>query len=84
MLLFSIIIFGNRRRNKVLGKVQYPCSWCRQNSFHTIVQSQNWFALYWIPVIPLGKTYIARCDVCGYQEQVDNARVEAWFEGRLK
>jgi zinc-ribbon family len=83
-MIFSIIIFGNRHRNKVLGQVQYLCPRCRQNSYHTIMRSQNWFALYWIPVIPLGKTNISRCNVCGYQEQVDNERVDAWFERRLK
>jgi hypothetical protein len=29
------------------------------------VESQRWFTLFFIPVIPLGTRYTLRCGVCG-------------------
>jgi hypothetical protein len=32
---------------------------------HIAVESQRWFTLFFIPVIPLGCNYVVRCGVCG-------------------
>jgi len=32
---------------------------------HNAVESQKWFTLFFIPVIPLGSNYVVRCGVCG-------------------
>lgn len=78
-MIFALIVFGSRPRTKVLGQVQYTCPMCQQYSYHVVVRSQNWFTLYWIPVIPLKKSNISRCNFCGYQQQVDDAQVHRWF-----
>ena len=71
------IIFGSRSKNKVLGQVQYPCPRCGRMAFHTLVRSQRWFALYFIPIIPMSKRTTARCNLCGYQAQIDNNQADA-------
>ena len=76
-LAMMSIIFGSRSKNKVLGQVQYPCSRCGRMAFHTLVRSQRWFALYFIPIIPMGKTTTSRCNLCGFQSQIDNNQADA-------
>ena len=76
-LAMMSIIFGSRSKNKVLGQVQYPCQRCGRMAYHTLVRSRRWFSLYFIPVIPLSKTTTARCNLCGYQSQIDNNQADA-------
>jgi hypothetical protein len=74
-----IIVFGYRRNNTAREQIQYTCSRCRQQAYHTIVRSHRWFTLFFIPVIPLGETTISSCNRCGYQTLIDNAQADAWF-----
>ena len=83
-LLPSIIFFGSRSYNRVLGQVRYPCRRCQQHSYHVVVLSNNWFTLYFVPVIPLGKSFSARCNLCGYQESPSETQIKIWFsEGQI-
>jgi hypothetical protein len=45
--------------------VERPCSKCARLTMQNAVESQRWFTLFFIPVIPLGTTYVLRCGVCG-------------------
>lgn len=74
-----MIIMGSRRANKVMGQLQSPCSRCRRQAYHTLVRSNRWFTLFFIPVIPFGKTTISHCNLCGYQTLIDNAQADAWL-----
>src|SRR2546425_12852541 len=74
-----MIVFGSQRNNTVMGQIQYPCSRCRRQAYHTLVRSRRWFTLFFIPVIPIGKTTISHCNLCGYQTLIDNAQADAWF-----
>ncbi|HZS77922.1 MAG TPA: zinc-ribbon domain-containing protein [Ktedonobacteraceae bacterium] len=78
-MIFALIVMGSRLRNKVMGQVQYTCPMCRQYSYHVVTRSQYWFTVYFLPVIPLKKTYISRCNFCGYEQRVDEKQVRAWF-----
>ncbi|HLG77484.1 MAG TPA: zinc-ribbon domain-containing protein, partial [Ktedonobacteraceae bacterium] len=71
-----MIIWGFRSLNKVLGQVQYVCQQCKQNSFHTVVRSRRWFTLFFIPIFPFTKSSISRCNICGIQTRMDNARAD--------
>lgn len=79
LTLLPSIILGSRSTNKVLGQVRYPCSRCRQNSYHVVVLGRSWFTLYFIPLIPLGKSFSSRCNLCGYREGIPESQVRAWF-----
>lgn len=73
------IIFGTRRKNRVMGQKQITCSSCKRSSFHAVVRSRSWFALYFIPIIPMVKTTTIRCNLCGFQSQMNNEQADAWF-----
>lgn len=72
-----MIIYGYRRRNKVMGQVPYVCAQCKRNGYHAVVRTSRFFTLFWIPIIPLGSSTTARCNLCGYQEKVDNKQADA-------
>ena len=78
--LMTSIIFGSRSKNSVMGQIQYPCSRCGRMAYHTIVRSRRWFTLYFLPVVPIGKSTTARCNLCGYQQLIDNDQADAWFQ----
>ncbi len=77
--LLTSIIFGSNSKNKVMGQMQYVCSRCGRQAFHTIVRSRRWFTLYFLPVIPINKTTTARCNLCGFQQAINNEQADAWF-----
>ncbi len=79
LVLSMSIIFGTRRRNRVMGQKQIICSSCKRSSYHAVVRSRSWFALYFIPVIPMAKTTTIRCNLCGFQSLVNNEQADAWF-----
>jgi len=72
-----MIIYGYRSRNKVMGQLPYVCPQCQRNGYHSVVRTSRYFTLFWIPIIPIGKSTTARCNLCGYQEKVDNKRADA-------
>lgn len=74
------IIFGLRTRRKDLGQRVLNCPNCHRDAMTAATQVRSWFALFFIPVIPLGaKKTIARCGLCGFQYQVDNAQAAALY-----
>jgi len=58
-------LFGMRTRAKSIGQVERSCSKCTRPTMHNAVESQKWFTLFFVPVIPLGSNYVVRCGVCG-------------------
>ncbi len=79
LLLSVTIIFGSRANNKVLGQREYLCSRCQRQGYHAIVRSSRWFTLYFIPIFPVGKSTTSRCNLCGYQEKINNEQADGWF-----
>jgi ribosomal protein L37E len=78
--MMSIIISGRRQRNKVMGQVLFTCSQCKRQAYHTVVRSQRWFTLYFLPLIPLKETTTLRCNLCGLQSMIDNKQADAWLQ----
>jgi tetratricopeptide (TPR) repeat protein len=74
-----MIFIGSRSTNRVMGQKVYTCSRCKKPSYHAIVRSRGWFTLYFIPLIPLGKSTISRCNLCGFQERINNEQADSWF-----
>ena len=60
-----IIIYGIRQKAKTIGQVIYSCAVCKGDTYHNAAVWKRWFTLYWIPIIPLGRTYIIECNCCG-------------------
>ncbi|MBN1483645.1 MAG: zinc ribbon domain-containing protein [Chloroflexia bacterium] len=60
------ILFGFSTRQKELGQQTRYCTRCEKETAHTAIQQQQWFTLFFIPVIPLsGKKVVDRCNLCG-------------------
>ncbi|HEX6797697.1 MAG TPA: zinc-ribbon domain-containing protein [Ktedonobacterales bacterium] len=79
-----MIIWGTRRRNNVLGQLQYVCPGCHQPTFHGLVRSKYWFTLFFIPVFPFSTSTTARCMKCGFQEKVNNKQADEMIhQGQL-
>jgi hypothetical protein len=72
-----VIVYGFRSRNKPLGQVQYTCRSCGRSAYHGIVRSTRHFTLFWIPLIPVRNITTARCQLCGFQQQLEKQQVEA-------
>lgn len=75
-----VIISGRRQQNKVMGQVLHTCSRCKRQAYHTLVRSQRWFILYFVPIIPLKKTTTLRCNLCGFLSMINNKEADAWFQ----
>jgi hypothetical protein len=58
-------LFGMRRKAKVIGQMDRTCSKCARPTVHSAIESQRWFTLFFIPVIPVGSSYLVRCNLCG-------------------
>ena len=60
-----IFLFGIRTKAKGIAQQERPCTKCLRSTMHAIVETKRWFTLFFIPVIPLGGNFFARCGVCG-------------------
>jgi len=58
-------LFGVRNKTKAIGQTERPCAKCARPTMQTAVESRRWFTLFFIPVIPLGSSYVVRCNLCG-------------------
>jgi hypothetical protein len=76
-----IIIFGLRRLRKGLGPVMLRCANCGASPL-VLFRVSTWFALFFIPVIPISFKHYTACPNCRRIEdvskvQVENARAQA-------
>ncbi|HSD84838.1 MAG TPA: zinc-ribbon domain-containing protein [Anaerolineae bacterium] len=63
-----IVIFGNKVRYKTISTGQFSCPQCRTQRTYELRQARNWFALYFIPIIPLNTIgEFVTCLTCGTQ-----------------
>src|SRR5882757_1664244 len=74
-----MIIWGFRSRNKVKGQARYICQQCKRDSYHTVVGSQRWFTLFFIPLFPFSNKMTSRCNLCGFQTRTNQAHVDQLF-----
>lgn len=63
------IVFGVRRLTRNLGRVGLRCANCGAVGL-VLVRVARWFALFFVPVVPLGSTYVSVCPNCKRQERV--------------
>jgi Protein of unknown function (DUF2510)/zinc-ribbon family len=70
-----IIIFGLRRLRKGLGPVMLRCANCGASPL-VLFRISTWFALFFIPVIPISFKHATACPNCRRIEDVSKAQVE--------
>ncbi len=73
-----MIIFGTRPRYKTTGEGEFFCPSCQKERHYERKGGKNYFALYFIPLIPMGdlKEFI-ECQTCGrsYSPEVLNRKL---------
>jgi hypothetical protein len=58
-------LIGIRTKAKAIAQQERACTKCLRPTMQAIVQTKKWFTLFFVPVIPLGGNFFARCGVCG-------------------
>ena len=67
-----IIIFGTKVRYKTIATGQFYCPQCKAKRDYEQRKARNYFALYFIPLIPLGDaSEFVTCLTCGTNFQQD-------------
>jgi hypothetical protein len=67
-----IIIFGTKVRYKTISTGQFYCPQCKTKRDYELRKARNYFALYFIPIIPLGDAgEFVTCLTCGTNFQKD-------------
>ena len=61
-----MIIFGTRVRHTTLSSGQFYCPQCKAQRAYELRRARNYFALYFIPIIPMNTVgeYVT-CQTCG-------------------
>jgi hypothetical protein len=60
------IIYGSRSLTKNLGQHLCVCPHCAREAYHSQVQVQRWFTLFFIPIFPISSRRVyAYCHFCG-------------------
>lgn len=58
-------IAGTRRTGKAIGQFAGSCRNCSRSTAHTAVRVSRFITLFFIPLIPIGQSYLVVCNVCG-------------------
>jgi hypothetical protein len=77
--MHPIIVWGTRTRSKPLGQLTYVCPRCQQNCPHVVAKKQYIFTLFFIPLFPVGSSYLASCVNCRLQEKVAKEQAKKLF-----
>jgi hypothetical protein len=70
-----IVIFGLRRFKKAMGTIFLRCANCGMSPL-ALLRVSTWFALFFIPVIPVSFKRYTVCPNCKRLDQVSKADVE--------
>src|SRR5215475_13248698 len=70
-----IIIFGLRRLRKGMGPIMLRCANCGMSPL-ALFRVSTWFALFFIPLIPVSFKHYTACPNCKRLDQVSKADVE--------
>ncbi len=82
-----MIIFGTRVRRQELNAGEFYCPQCRAQEPYKHMRARNYFALYFIPIIPLGGgTEYVHCTHCNsdFELGVLNVRPPTAAERRVQ
>ena len=72
-----MLIFGFSTKQTLLATLVYICEVCGNNAAHQLVKRSRRFTLFFIPVLPLGSSYVDTCTACGRGIAVAADRAEA-------
>jgi hypothetical protein len=70
------IIFGIKRMRRRLATMLAVCSRCGTPAAQVIIRQSRWFSLFFIPVVPLGSSYVSTCTFCGSSTKLDKFQAQ--------
>lgn len=67
-----MIFYGTKTFVKQLGCVYQTvmCRHCRVQTRQEVIRNWTWFTLFFIPLIPLWKSYFVVCPNCGEKTKI--------------
>ncbi|MFC5063949.1 zinc-ribbon domain-containing protein [Actinomycetospora atypica] len=60
-----LVIFGLSRKERPAGLVALLCAVCGHPGPQQLVRRRTRFTVFFVPVLPLGSRWEARCPACG-------------------
>ena len=72
-----MLIFGLSVSESLLSTLIYTCETCGTSAAHRLVKRTRKFSFFFIPLFPVGSTYVDTCTACGRLIEVSRDRAEA-------
>jgi hypothetical protein len=73
----AVLIFGLSVSEALLSTLIYTCETCGNSAAHRLVKRTRRFTLFFLPLFPVGTTYVDTCAACGRLIEVSRDRAEA-------
>jgi hypothetical protein len=72
-----VLIFGLSVSEVMLSTLVYACETCGTSAAHHLIKRTRKFSLFFIPLFPVGTTYVDSCIACGRVIEVSKDQAEA-------
>ena len=72
-----MLIFGLSVSEDLMSTLIYACENCGNSAAHHLIKRTRKFSLFFIPLFPVGTTYVDSCTACGRIIAVSRDRAEA-------
>ena len=72
-----MLIFGLSVSEDLLSTLIYTCENCGNSAAHRLIKRTRRFSFFFIPLFPVGSTYVDTCTACGRVIEVSRDRAEA-------
>ena len=72
-----MLIFGLSVSEDLLSTLIYTCQTCGNSAAHRLVKRTRKFSFFFIPLFPVGTTFVDTCIACGRLIEVSRDRAEA-------
>lgn len=74
----ELLIFGYSEKNKILGCLPVLlCECCQASVRYRLECTTGWLSFFFIPLIPVRRTYWAVCPACGVRRRLSRAEAGA-------
>lgn len=76
-----LVIFGFKNSSRNLGLAQATCPHCGHRAAQRVDRNRRAFALFFIPIVPLGSSHTATCTACGTTMKVTRGQADQILHG---
>ena len=72
-----MLIFGLSVKEALLATLVFVCETCGNSAAHHLVRRVRRFSLFFVPLFPVGTSYVDTCTACGRTIDVSRDQAEA-------